>query len=388
MTQALKVEAGVNKRNAAAGIGAVVTAVTASLGGMASPADAGSATVTQASTGGETRLVGNFLKEGDGGANSVANVHDELFIYVPGLATDSMIEFDRPGAPGTEATFSVAKTYAINGNYRPVVGNFDADNWDEILFYAPGTATDTLYNFDGSTTPVASHPVANGNYTPFVGDFTDDGVDDIFWYAAGTAQDYIWDYNADNTYRSLAYVANGTYVPLVGSFGNDGTDDILWYAAGTGQDYLWDFNGGSLTYASSAYVANGNYTPFTLDIYDDGARGGDIFWYAPGPAQDYIWDFVLAVKNNLPTNAPYVAKAVGGDFFGDAHDDALFLTNDGFTLWDHSPVPGGVQRYIYSFYDNAMQANQAQASSSAAAASAVVEAPNAATGVDAGVLSR
>ena len=131
----------------------------------------------------------------------------------------------------------------VNGQYRPVAGDFDGDGATEILWYAPGRTADPLWNWNGSgwsatslhdqrhllalrrrlrrrrrrrhllvrarapratasgtARPAAgsppSPPRSTGVYSPFVGNLDGQHGDDMFWYAPGAAADYLWYANA------------------------------------------------------------------------------------------------------------------------------------------------------------------------------------------------
>jgi FG-GAP-like repeat len=272
-------------------------------------------------------LVGNF----------VGDDREEIFTYISGDITDTMMQFSRLGPePGSDVAFDVT-TFTVNGRYDPVAGDFDGDGFDEILWYAPGTRQDFLWNFTSTTTVSSTPYTANGYYQPFAGDLTGDGADDVVWYAPGTRQDYVWDYNPGGGYNSAARTINGTYVPVPGSFGTNNTDDVLWYAPGPAGDYLWDYapNG---SYVSKAYPANGYYEAFTLDAFGEGWRGSDIFWYAPGTAADYFWDYVNGVKTSWPEPANWDYYPVPGDVFGDGQDDIVWFGPSEIVSWDFPAV--------------------------------------------------
>lgn len=335
------------------------TTVTLGLGTVAAP-PAGAQSTPYAED-----VIGNFY----------GDARDELLAYVAGSTPDTMVEFTRHGGPGSDISFST-RDYVVNGTYDPLAGDFDGDGYDEILWYAAGSQVDYLWNFKADGTGFTTKPyTANGRYRPVVGDLSGDGVDDILWYAPGPAQDYVWDYNGGGAgYTSAARTINGYYTPLVGSFGSNNTDDILWYAAGPTADYLWDYNPNG-SYSSRAYTANGYYRPFVLDIFNDGWRGDDIFWYSPNANADYVWDFQAGVRSHFQETVNGNYQADPGDFFGDGHDDVLWLSDSSLGVWDYTPDgTGGVIRYSYSF------SAAAAGAASSAAASAPAEGTSGGTG--------
>ena len=163
----------------------------------------------------------------------------------------------------------------------PVVGDFDADGADDILWYGPGDApdevwvggalercrsgpgraddprrlppgarrlrrrrrrrpalvlagrasTDTLWMFGDDFTYTWSRAVLNGEaYEPFAGDFDGDGTDEVFLYGPGVARDrIITDLRADGSFDLETLTVNGYYQPLVQDFDGNGRDDVLWY---------------------------------------------------------------------------------------------------------------------------------------------------------------
>jgi glucose/arabinose dehydrogenase len=235
-----------------------------------------------------------------------------------------------------------------SGLARPIVGDFDGDGFDEVFWYTRGPEADVLWDFTAYDAVTTTELAITGTFTPVAGDFTADGVDDIFFYGPGTALDLLWEFNPGGGHTEVSIPVSGTYVPLVESFGFDATDDIFWYAAGPAADSLWDFNPGSTSRTSRAMPVAGTYTPFTLDLFGDGAGGGDIFWYAPGTAPDTVWDFLEGVRFSFQDPVRGVYTPMSGDYLGDGADDIVWLHSEGFNLWVHRPITGGVGRFAYS----------------------------------------
>jgi hypothetical protein len=312
---------------------AAVAASTLGTTGGAAPSPAGAQAETIYDT-----VAGNFW----GGPR------EEAFSYASGPEADYLISFYNDGYAGGPLSFQ-SYDYVVNGRYTPVAGDFDGDNLDEILWYAPGPAADYLWNFTGYGTYTTRPYTVNGVYEPVVGDYTGDNTDDILWYAPGPTPDYLWDYNAGGGYNSGGRTINGYYDPIPGSFASDNTDDILWYAPGPTPDYLWDYHPNA-SYSSRRFDSNGYYEPFTLDTWNDGWRGEDIYWWAPGGAADYIWDF-YAPAGPVPYSTrldvpPGYVEAVPGDFFGDGYDSVLWI-GASVDIWDFS-ASGTIWEYNLS----------------------------------------
>lgn len=137
----------------------------------------------------------------------------------------------------------VDRPFAINGTYTPIVGNsLAADVSDDILWYAPGTGTDWLWDFDGGGYHTEWQLGINGTYTPVVGRFTNDGHDDVIWYGPGSASDSVWDFDGTG-YQTKALSVNGTYTPYVCScLGSALTDDVIWFRPGAASDAAWQMD--------------------------------------------------------------------------------------------------------------------------------------------------
>jgi hypothetical protein len=284
------------------------------------------------------------------GGNFTGDARDESFWYLPGGHRDDvLVSSSNGGVPGgpieeTERTFNVTKTY------RPFAGDFDGDGYDELFWYAPGAAADSIWHWpaDDPAHPVSRPISVRGTYTPVVGDFNGDEVDDILWYAPGPAADSLWYFRRDGSRASVTLDIRTTYRPVVASIGKDSTDDIIWYAPGTAPDTGWDFTYGTRSFTSMHVTVNGSsYRPIGLDIFGEGPRSEDVWWYAPGSGADPVWDYVQGARvpdHLVPLGSNW--RVAVGDYFGDGQED-VYLTdiNLGYTLRDFTTIDG-VAAYV------------------------------------------
>jgi hypothetical protein len=272
------------------------------------------------------------------------DAREEVFVHRPGRAPDHLATFTDEDASAGHPIHAIETPFTVNGSYVPVAADVDGDDHDELLWYAPGSARDYLWDFTSDTAATSRPLTVNGDYTPVAGDFTGDGTDDVFWYGRGTAPDFLWDYDATGAHSSSRQTVNGDYVPIAGSYGTDATDDIFFYnRVVAGPDNLWDFRAGTTGHVNRAFQVTGTYRPYALDLRGEGAGGGDIFWYGPGAGPDSRWDFAggrLASAVADPVSGRY-DPVVSADLFADGADDVLWVgdvTSGGSRtvhLWDH-----------------------------------------------------
>lgn len=212
-------------------------------------------------------LVGDFDADG----------RDDLFAYVGGSAVHDYIYWSNSGRTFTPAIKNVG------GYYQPIVGNFWGAGDDIFWYYPSGGYGHWWWSNANRSNPFSSQNWysvdAGGAFVPLVGDFDANGWDDIFWYTA-SAQDRIWYYSgASKTPSWLANAQNvqDTYLPLVGDFDGDGHSDIFWEHAGT-EDHIWPGDTQTNQFLPSLPAsAYGTFVPVSGDFNGDGRT--DIFWY-------------------------------------------------------------------------------------------------------------
>jgi hypothetical protein len=260
------------------------------------------------------------------------NGNDDIFWYGPGSASDTMWF-------GTNRNDSFATGYNVdvNGDYLPLRGDFDGDGFSDVVWYGPGSLPDRIWygtSVKGSFDNVdASQTIeVNGTYAPLVGDFNGNGKDDIFWYGPGGGHDTMWFGTNRNDSFATGYAVdvNGSYIPLAGDFDGDGYADVVWYGPGSAADRLWYGTSVKGAFdnvdASQTISVTGVYTPFVGDFNGNGQS--DIFWYAPGSASDTMWfgsgdrNLSFATGFGVTVNGNYTP--VPGNFDGDAYSDVVW----------------------------------------------------------------
>lgn len=257
---------------------------TPGLGGDAMWRSNGDRTFTSTSesiNGRYTPLVGFFGDDRD---------RQDILWYAPGPATDSLWDFNADGTITKNAV-------AVTASGVPLVGDFTGDGGDDLIIYAAGPAADQWLDFGGDGTVVNRPLSVNRSYTPLVGNFAGTGAapadtaTDILWYAPGTAPDFLWDFDPDASIASRSLTINGDYLPVAGSFSRDGGDDVVWYQPGRAPDSFWDFNtDGSITKRS--VTINGTYELRTCACFDtDAVHAEDLLFYGTTGPNSVVWDF-------------------------------------------------------------------------------------------------
>lgn len=167
-----------------------------------------------------------------------------------------------------------------------LANDFNDDGLDNLLFYRSGGAADKLVLSTGSGFTNGMHISVSGLYEPFSGDFDGDGHGDVFWYAPGKPADHLWLGKVHGFYEPAPISIASSYIPVVGDFDGDAHSDIVWYSPGKGADYL-RYGKATLFRDGPAINVSGNYVPVVGDFNGDGKD--DIVWVAATGHDSPVW---------------------------------------------------------------------------------------------------
>jgi hypothetical protein len=299
-------------------VGAVLVALAALAGLMASPA-------AHADTDGvwdyrALSLSGNYIPlRGQFGGDAAT----DILWYAPGTGADSLW-IGHKGQRGSAAFTRVS--VSINKSYTPIVGDFYGDDYDDIIWYGPGTAADSAWV--ATDTPgyfTTRSTTINGNFRPTVlHDYTSlNRKDDLFWYAPGSAKDYVWHMQEGGagTYSSVNISISGTFQVVAGDWNADHLEDVVLYAPGSAQDYRWASKADG-SFATSPLTVNGNFRPVTILQ----TNGDGILWWADGAAAEAYW-----VRNGATfKSAPVQAAPVRGNVYQLGLQGAAVIVPDNY----------------------------------------------------------
>lgn len=182
---------------------------------------------------------------------------------------------------------STCAPVGVGGTYTPVVGDFNGDGVDDVLWYGPGEARDYLWQGTVFARFVGRSITVNGTYTPVAGDFDGNGTDDILWYRpGGKNNDRLWRGKRNGSFVGSTINVSRTYLPASGDFNGDGRDDVFWYGEGDQTDFVW--YGTRRGFTSREFDQAGtSLLPLVANF--DGDRRDDLFFYGPDAVRDEIW---------------------------------------------------------------------------------------------------
>ena len=230
----------------------------------------------------------------------------------------------------------------VSGGTIPIVGDIDADGFDEVGWYDPTTSTFAFRaDFtDGPATLTVQFGPPNSGWVPVIGDWNGDGLDTVGLYDPTTSTWFLKNANvsgpADLTF---AYGPPGAgWIPVVGDWNGDGVDTVGLYDQTFAVFYLRNSNDAGFADVAVGFGPAGNdWIPLagnfsadldqsdTIGLYDPATSTFFLrFALAPGPADA---TFVYGAPGDVPLigdwdndegtagqpNAPALAGVVSGE---------------------------------------------------------------------------
>lgn len=210
---------------------------------------------------------------------------DDVLWYRPGTDPDEVWLANGTGGFAV-STFAVPDGGGVGTRMTQL--DWDGDGTADLLFSTPGQSTVTLLRGSSSGTPTTSSLPVSGNAIPVVGDYDADGDEDVLFYRASVVRLPLLQFDPDTGYTiTNLSLSGGPYRPVSGDFDGDRRSDVLWYAPGGSADSTWYSRGSHDTVSGEQIVAfdtvntpmNGGYQPLSADL--DGDQHDDIIWATP-----------------------------------------------------------------------------------------------------------
>ncbi len=182
-------------------------------------------------------------------------------------AADSYWDFSNTG--------HTAHAISIAGSPQLLPISLDHDNYEDLVAYTPGSGPDAVYRSNGSGGFVRSTISVNGTYTP-VAINGQPGGQSILWFGPGSATDSLW-LNTGGTLTPSSTDAVSVSGPVV----TVDSGAYLYNASGPDQLYFV-----GAVHSSTSLDIGAGARPFTGDFDGNGAT--DVFFYRPGSATDAL----------------------------------------------------------------------------------------------------
>jgi hypothetical protein len=258
---------------------------------------------------------------------------------------------------------------------RPLVGDFNGDKLEDLLWYGSGAASDNLWlgRADGTfLDPIEPNPPTIASFQPYVdqagtftspvvGDFDGNGRDDVLWWGGGSPELWRFGLRFDNrpTISTVPAAAPPLAVPYVADLDGDHLDDVFWYGPNATPDSIWyGGSSGAFTGTEALNAPSGAYA-LVLGDYDGDGRG-DIFWQGAGALAESLWYGAPRAERVTKVSDPALNtgdadKVFAGDFDGDGRTD-LFLYGFGLkadAAWYSTTTraaPSKVAKVVYGSY--------------------------------------
>lgn len=288
------------------------------------------------------------------GGDFTSSSGTSVFLYNPG--PHSEVIFDVSGGEDGTGIGDGFSPESVGGTYTPLVGDFDGNGLDDILWYGPGSVSDSLWLYSGIDSRRVVPLTITGTYQPVVLDVDADTRDDIVWYAPGSAADSIWTFGPNAVPSRHTVAINGRYDLIPGRFGDStpgNPPERLLFNSSSGPDPIWTFDTEAGHISQTLSLPTGE--PVVADVLGNGRDA--ILWYTPGAHAESFTFFSSAGVASL-SSAPQVNGTYEphvGDLDGNGRQDIAWTTpRDGdATVWtfDDSPAGHGERRITTDLTD-------------------------------------
>ncbi len=173
------------------------------------------------------------------------------------------------------------------------VGDFNGDDYDDILLTKADTGKSSVWLMEGATydSTVALNDVATTWSPVAVADFNEDGDSDILWRNSETGKNVIWfmDGTAWEDFVVTENCDTDWTVGGTGDFDGDGVPDIFWRNSSSGSNAIWHMNSdGSLSDWEFTESVRDDWSVATINDFDgDGAP--EVLWSNSTTGKNVIW---------------------------------------------------------------------------------------------------
>lgn len=259
----------------------------------------------------------------------------EAILYRVASGTDLLVHLTASGSGATVTE----EPLTIGGAFRPVVGDFDGNSIDDVIWYAPGSDRDYLWRFDAAGNHTSSVLSIGGSYRPHALDANGDARTDVLWYGPGSLPDRLWLMGPGAVPVAKTVSIGGDYRIVVGPFGlaaaGQPQDRVVFYNP-SGSDWLWTFNTAGAPTSHKLPVIDGNYTPIGGQFIEEAY--GTLFFYGPGTLPERLWAFgpppADVSEQEAPPQVTNTYLPVTGDYDGNGLTDIAWVGDKiGNRLW-------------------------------------------------------